>query len=121
MPIEGKEKAIACARLAGEMKARDITILDLREINKVTEYFVICTADNPRQLRALWDRIRRELKDKGLLPLGEETGGDRWILADYNDVVVHIFLTDFREFYDLELLWGDAPRVDWQSETDAAQ
>jgi len=113
--IEGKEKAITCARIADDMKSRYITILDLREISEVTEYFVISTVDNPRQLRALWTRIRHHFKKQKLLPLGEETDSDKWVLVDYNDVVVHIFLGEFREFYDLELLWGDAPRVDWQA------
>jgi len=99
------------------VKARDISVLDLRQISQVTEYFVICTVDNPRQLRALWTRIRDHFKKQNLLPLGEETDSDKWLLADYNDVVVHIFLGEFREFYDLELLWGDAPRVDWQAKT----
>ena len=100
------------------MKASDITILDLREIGEVTEFFVICTTDNPRQLRALWRRIRDHFKKQGILPLGEETDSDKWVLLDYNDVVVHLFHTEFREFYDLELLWGDAPRVGWEEETD---
>jgi len=97
------------------MKAKDITILDLREISEVTDYFMICTVESVRQLRALWHRIRMDLKKAGTLPLGEEgLDSDRWILVDYNDVIIHIFLGEFREFYDLELLWGDAPRVAWE-------
>ena len=97
------------------MKARDITILDLREISNVTEFFLICTVDSPRQLRGLWRRIHDDLKKAGILPLGEEgTDATKWILCDYNDVIIHIFLAEFREFYDLELLWGDAPRIKWQ-------
>jgi len=76
---------------------------------------VICTVDSPRQLRALWRRIHDDLKKAGIRPLGEEgLDATKWILCDYNDVIVHIFLAEFREFYDLELLWGDAPRVKWQ-------
>jgi len=113
--IEAKEKAITCARIADEMKAHDITILDLREISNVTEFFLICTVDSPRQLRGLWHRIHGDLKKAGVRPLGEEgLDATKWILCDYNDVVIHIFLAEFREFYDLELLWGDAPRVKWQ-------
>ena len=97
------------------MKAQDITILDLREISEVTDYFVICTVDSSRQLRGIWHRIRGDLKKAGHRPLGEEgLDASKWILIDYNDVIVHIFLAEFREFYDLELLWGDAPRVKWQ-------
>ena len=97
------------------MKAKDITILDLRDISEVTDYFVICTVESVRQLRALGQRIRMDLKKGKILPLGQEgLESDRWVLVDYNDVIVHIFLGEFREFYDLELLWGDAPRVAWE-------
>ena len=115
-PIEGKDKAILCARIADEAKAKDIIILDLRGISEVTDYFVICTATNPRQLRALHSRIREELKKLAILPLGEDGAeSTQWVLLDYNDVIVHIFHDEFRDFYDLELLWGDAPRIEWQA------
>jgi len=101
------------------MKARQITVLDLRSIWDVTEYVVICTVDSARQLRAVWQEIRHRFKESGELPLGEEAESNRWALADYNDVVIHIFIDEAREFYDLELLWGDAPRVKWTpSETE---
>jgi ribosome-associated protein len=98
------------------MKATDIVLLDLRGISQVTEYFVICTVDNPRQLRGLWHRVREFFKKHESLPFGEDTESSKWVLLDYNEIVVHVFLAEYREFYDLELLWGDAPRVDWQAE-----
>ena len=97
------------------MKATDITILDLRAISEVTDFFVICTVDSSRQLRAIWHSIHVDMKKAGAWPLGEEgLDASKWILIDYVDVIVHIFLAEFREFYDLELLWGDAPRIKWQ-------
>jgi len=119
--IDAKQKAITAARIADSMKASEITVLDLHTIWDVTEYVVICTVESARQLRAVWQEIRHRFKDSGILPLGEETESSKWVLVDYNEVVVHIFIDEAREFYDLELLWGDAPRVEWASDQDKAE
>jgi len=103
------------------MKASEITVLDLHTIWDVTEYVVIGTVESARQLRAVWQEIRHRFKENGILPLGEETESSKWVLVDYNDVVVHIFIDEAREFYDLELLWGDAPRVEWTSDQDETE
>jgi len=119
--IDAKQKAITAARIADSMKAGEITVLDLHTIWDVTEYVVICTVESARQLRAVWQEIRHRFKDSGILPLGEETESTKWVLVDYNEVVVHIFIDEAREFYDLELLWGDAPRVEWAPEQDETE
>jgi ribosome-associated protein len=109
------ELARVCARLAEDKKAQDIVILDLRELMYVTDFFVIASGGNPRQLHAIQSAIYQEMSQRGVRPIGQEgVGQDRWVLMDYGDFVVHLFDPDARRLYDLELLWGDAPRFDWQ-------
>ena len=113
--ITPRTLAKEAARIAHELKARDITILDVRKLCQITDFMVVCTGDNRRQLRAVRNRIGSDLKGRGLHPPhteGEDESG--WVLLDFVDVVVHLFGTEEREFYDLELLWGDAPRVKWE-------
>ncbi len=103
------------ARIADELKASDIVILDVRKLSNATDFFVICTGDNRRQLRALRGRLLDEFTSPGFPPPRVEGEPDSpWILLDMIDVVVHLFDPDARRFYDLELLWGDAPRVEWK-------
>jgi ribosome-associated protein len=116
--VDVKEVAVSellakrCAELAGEKKCDDIKILDLRGLTSVTDFFVIATADNERKSKASAEHIIEELKKDGERALHVE-GLDtmHWILLDYVDVVVHIFLPDERRFYDLESLWSDAPQI----------
>jgi ribosome-associated protein len=92
-----------------------VVVLDVRGLCDVADYFVIATAANRRQLRAVQRRISGEFDRSPVGPVRVEGDADSpWILLDLDDVVVHLFDPDGREFYDLELLWGDAPRVDWQ-------
>jgi ribosome-associated protein len=105
-----------CAHLAEDKKAEDIVVLDLRGLMFVTDFFVIASGGNPRQLRAIQSSIHQEMSQRGVRPIGQEgSGQDRWVLMDYGDFVVHLFDPDSRRLYDLELLWGDAPRVEWQA------
>lgn len=105
-----------CARLADDKKAEDIVVLDLRGLMYVTDFFVIASGGNPRQLHAIQSAIHQEMSQRGVRPIGQEgTGQDRWVLMDYGDFVVHLFDPDSRRLYDLELLWGDAPRFEWQT------
>ncbi len=101
-----------CAELAAEKKCEEIKILDLRGLTSVTDYFVIATADSERKSKASAEHIIEELKKDGERPLHVE-GLDtmHWILLDYVNVVVHIFLPEERRFYDLESLWSDAPQI----------
>jgi ribosome-associated protein len=90
-------------------------VLDLRRLLFLTDYFVIATCDNSIQSRAITDDIERRLAETGLKPLGVAGRSEaRWILMDYVDVVVHLFLPEARRYYDLELLWGDAPKARWR-------
>lgn len=106
--------AIQAGRIADEDNAEEINILDLREISPITDYFVICTGTSDRQMRTVADDICRHGKSTGQNVwhvAGTETA--EWIVLDFVDVIVHIFDRKHRNYYDLELMWGEAPRVDW--------
>ena len=106
------EQARRIAALAQEKLARDVVILDMQPVCTYTDYFVVCTGNNPRQTKAIWDEVHARLKkDERLLP--RSVAGEReatWIVADYLDVVLHVFTPEAREFYRLEDLWGDVPQ-----------
>lgn len=90
-------------------KARDIKILDLRHLTSITDYFIICSGDAPPQVRAICDQIEDGLELEQVKVWHKEGYSNlQWVLLDYVDVVVHIFLPELREFYSLERLWGDA-------------
>jgi ribosome-associated protein len=101
----------AIADLAADRKAIDIVQLDLRSIIGYTDYFVICTGRTERQTKAIHDAIHEGMKSTlGRLPQRVEgLPGARWILMDYLDVVVHVFVPEARDYYRLEQLWGEAP------------
>ncbi len=95
-----------------DRKAVNPAVLDIGQVSPFTEQFVICHGTNSRQVQAIADSVRRRLKEAGLRPSSIE--GYRhaeWILLDYGDLVVHVFSRDKRYFYDLERLWGKAPRL----------
>jgi ribosome-associated protein len=106
-----EDLAGAIVELAEDRKALDIVQLDLRGMIGYTDYFVICTGRSERQTKAIHDAIHEGLKSRnGRLPERVEgLPGARWILMDYLDVVVHVFVPDTREYYRLEQLWGEAP------------
>jgi ribosome-associated protein len=114
--LEARDFAIRVARLAVDLRAEDIVVLDLRDLSPVTDFFVICSGTSDRQMRALYDALGTDGKSCGWAPFGS-AGHDSttWMLLDFVDVVVHIFSPEYRQYYDLELLWGDAPRVEWSS------
>jgi ribosome-associated protein len=103
---------LVAARAAEAKKAKDLLILDLREITSFTEFFVICTAANKRQAQSIADEIGMQLKRMGELPVSAE-GYDtaEWILLDYGDFLVHIFSEAARSYYELERLWRGAKIV----------
>ncbi|PYS97739.1 MAG: ribosome silencing factor [Acidobacteria bacterium] len=103
--------AIHCA---DEKKAVDLIALDLREIASFTEFFVIASGTNQRQVQAIADEINEQLKKQlGRKPVRiEGYNGAEWVLLDYGDFVIHLFDKEAREFYDLERLWRDARKVD---------
>jgi ribosome-associated protein len=99
---------------AESKKARDVKVLDLREVTSFTDYFVICSSASARQGKAIADEIGKALKTIGELPVSAEgyDSGD-WILLDYGDFIVHIFSETARSYYDLERLWRHARSVEY--------
>ena len=115
-----REVAARAARAAAAKQATDIVALDVHELIVITDYFVICTASSNRQVKTVIEAIEDSIRELGEKPIrreGEDEAG--WWLLDYIDVVVHVFGEEERDYYDLERLWRDAPRLDWQ-EPDAA-
>jgi len=111
--MDSRKFALLCRELADNKKAEDIVILDVREVSSVTDYFVIASGSSEPHLRAIVDEITDKLKqDHDVRPKAiDGTLHTAWIVLDYFDVIVHVMRTDVRNRYDLETLWGDAPRV----------
>ena len=111
--MDSRTLALLCRELADNKKAEDIVILDVRELSSVTDYFVIAAGTSEPHLRAIVDEITGRLReDQGLRPKAiDGTSQAAWVVMDYFDVIVHVMRADVRERYDLETLWGDAPRV----------
>jgi len=116
---DAKVFALAAAELAEGRHCSDITVLDLKGKSPATDYFVIATGTSDRQMRTVADEISQHARDHGHQRFGR-AGYDqaRWILLDYVDVVIHIFDSEYRDYYDLELLWGDAQRLKWERKSE---
>jgi len=113
-------KSVAGAvQAALDKKAVDVVVLDLRKADGFTDYFVICTGTNPRQINAIAGGVEDTLrKDFGERPtLAEGVHKSEWILLDYFNFIVHVFSRECRAFYDLERLWGNAERVEFAGES----
>jgi len=107
-----KAFALSAAKVAADRHCSDITVLDLRGKSPATDYFVIATGTSNRQMRTVADEICEAAREQGLQRFGRAGYEQaRWILLDYVDVVIHIFDSEYRNYYDLELLWGDADRL----------
>ena len=110
-----RELALAAARAAVGKKGERTLVLDVGDVLAITGWFVITSASNDRLAKAIVDEIEEQVVGAGgPKPLRVEGLADRqWVLMDYGDVVVHVFQQDAREFYDLDRLWADVPKVDW--------
>ena len=121
--MDSKHLALLCRTLADNKKAEDILVLDVRKISSVTDYFVIASGTTEPHLRAISDEITegvaREADAKPRATDGSLAGG--WLVMDFFDVIVHIMRADVRVRYDLESLWGDAPRVKPRARTRKAE
>ena len=112
MLSNSKDIALTAARAALEKKADDVKILDMKDFTAETDYFVICSASTSTQTNAITQEILGEMEEAGVeLARREGHGGNSWILLDYRNVVVHVFMQEDRQFYGLEKLWGDAKQV----------
>jgi ribosome-associated protein len=109
---DSRKRALLCVNASLEKKAKDIIILNVKELSAFADYFIICSGTSDRQVRAIATAIQENLKKSGILPLGVEgEAAGRWILLDYDDVIFHIFLEPVRTFYDLERIWYGAPQM----------
>jgi ribosome-associated protein len=113
---EARRLATVAARAADDKGAEDVVILEVGDVLVVADEFVVASAANDRQVKAIVDEIERRVADAGLSKPFRIEGRDerRWVLLDYGDVVVHVFLQEAREFYELERLWADVPRLEWE-------
>ncbi len=110
--------ACTAARICDELKGQKIVVLDMTELTSIVDFFVIVTGNSRRQMHAIADEVNRKLKhedgNRRISIEGYRTEGN-WILTDYGDVVLHVFTPEGRELYNLEQLWADAKRIDWQT------
>lgn len=110
MALESRTLALRAVELAQSKKAENVILLDLRKVTNIAEFFVVCTARSDSQLRAVADAVTDGLRaQKHKVWHTEGYGENSWVLLDYGDFVVHVFLPETREYYALERLWGDAP------------
>lgn len=109
---EGLQKALFCARAAIDKKAENVKVLDLSELSGFTDYFMVCSGTSDRQVQAIGEAVSNVMEVQGYPLLSAEGFQDgRWVLMDFGDVIVHIFLDALRDYYDLENLWKDAPKA----------
>jgi ribosome-associated protein len=118
---DGREIAVTAARAAAAKQAADVTILDVHGLIVITDYFVIASGETDRQVKTILEEVERAVRELGEKPIRREGDADSgWALLDYIDVVVHVFAQEEREYYDLERLWRDAPRLGWNGSEQAA-
>jgi ribosome-associated protein len=111
--MDSRQLALRCRDLADDKKAEEIVVLDVRKVSSITDFFVIATGTSEPHLRAIVDEIREQLSDElGLSPRAMDGSlHTAWVVLDYFDVIVHVMRREVRELYNLEGLWGDAPKV----------
>lgn len=111
--INGKERLLVCINASLKRKAKNLTILNLKELSSFADYFIILSGTSDRQVQSIAASIREDLKGCGIIPLGIEGESlGKWVLMDYEDVIIHVFYEPIREFYDIERLWPDVPRME---------
>jgi len=117
------EQAVLAAEAASSKTLEPTVVIDVGDLIAITDYFVVASGSNDRQVRAIADEVEHRVKTvTGSAPRRVEGLDDlRWVLMDYGDFVVHVFHAEARAYYDLERLWGDAPRLDWEAEVGAAR
>jgi ribosome-associated protein len=114
--LTSTDKAVMAAVASADKLGQDTLVLDVGEVLGIVEYFVVTSASNTRQVRTITEDVADRIREAGGgRPIRTEGMGDlHWALLDFGDVVVHVFLDETREFYELERLWGDVPRLDWE-------
>jgi len=112
---------MAAARLAADTRCHHVTVLDVSAVSPLADFFVIATGTSGRQMRTVADDLKQLGKESGYThPRMDGYDSASWVLVDFVDVVVHLFTEDARQYYDLDNLWGDAPRTDLSSNPSGA-
>lgn len=107
------DKALLCVNIILERKAIDLALFEVEKLTPITDYFLIASGTSSRQVQAIAQHLEKRMKEEGFIPFGIEGKKEgHWILLDYGDIVIHLFYQPVREFYDLEGLWVEAPRVE---------
>jgi ribosome-associated protein len=107
-----RDFALRIADILADTPASDTVVLDIRGLSTFSDFFVICSGENERQLRAIAERLQEELREEGIRPQRVEgTPRSGWMVIDYNDAIVHVFDNELRDFYKMERLWAEAPRI----------
>ena len=115
--MEAFEKAKICGMLAEEKKAQDVVIMKLDDLTDVADYFLVASGTSERHVRTIADSVETGMKERGVKPYSVEGHRDgRWVIIDYQNVIVHIFLEQLRELYDLESLWIEAKKFRIENE-----
>jgi ribosome-associated protein len=111
--IDSREKAVLLCRFALEKKAYDLVLMEVRALTSIADYFIVCSGRSDRQVQSIAQGIEENMRGMGVRPQSVEgVARGQWVLMDFSDVIVHVFYQPVREFYDLEGLWIDAPRVE---------
>lgn len=113
--------AVQAARICADNRTEDLTVIDLRGLSSVADFFVIGTGTSDRQMRAALEQVQQFARTIGRKAYRVSETDRTWTLADYVDVIVHLFDSSHRSYYDLDGLWGDAPRIEWQQPPAAEQ
>jgi ribosome-associated protein len=115
-----RQFAVDAARMAAHTRCHNVVLLDVRGLSPVTDYLVLATGTSARQMRTVCDDVAEMAEERGLRPLSQSgTEGQTWMLIDFVDVVVHVFNEEARQFYNLDGMWGDAPKVEWEDKKPA--
>jgi ribosome-associated protein len=110
--MQALDKAKLCLKIIGERKAIDPVLFEVGKLVSITDYFLIASGSSSRQVQAIARHLQKRMREHSFRPDGIEGGQEgHWMLMDYGDVVIHLFYQPIREFYDLEGLWIEAPRV----------
>ena len=116
---EALQRACLAAQTAADNKGQEITILDMRKVTPIFDFFVIATGTSRRQIHTIVEEIDATLRRVGDARMGVEGyESSKWVVQDYGDVVIHVFDPDTRDYYKLEELWSDAPKMDWENESE---
>jgi ribosome-associated protein len=109
--ITSWDKALLLTRFALDRKACDLVVLDVHELTSIADYFIVCSGRSDRQVQSIAQGLEENALELGIRPFAVEgTQRGHWVLMDFSDVIVHVFYEPVREFYDLDGLWGHAPR-----------